>query len=547
MGSLMDMYAKHGSLGHARLIFEKMKKRDVIAWNSLISGYAQCSHGEEAIRVFQRMQWEGFLPNEITFTSVLGASAGAGDADLGRCLHANVTKCGYISDLFVGTALIDMYSKCSEMKDAERAFMLLVERNLVSFNALITGYGLMGRFEKAFQAYIQVQKIGMRPDQCTFTGVLSSCSLKSLDEGSQVHCHIIKLGFDSDISVGNSLVSFYAKCNQTGSATTAFECIFKPNAVCWAGIISAFVQNNEGEKALMCFKKMHAFSEMPDEFSLSAIFKASADVAAVEQGKHVHALVIKIGLESAVFVGSALVDLYCKCGMVEDSVKMFIIMPQKNIASWNAIIVGLAQNGLCERSLKLFQEMVDIGFTPNSITFVGVLVACNHSRLVDEGKYYFNLMVSEYEISPTIEHYTCMVDLLGRIGYWNEAEVLLKNYFLSLEPVIWRSVIASCGIIGNKEVALRAFEQCLLLEPHNSGAYVLLSNLCASEGLWPEVLKVRNSMKQMGIRKEPGFSWIEIKNKVHLFTAEQKSGFPVEMMTTLFTIHLEMRMHNNSW
>ncbi|CAA7402800.1 unnamed protein product [Spirodela intermedia] len=541
-GSLMTMYSKHGCLGRARLIFEKLGERDLVAWNAMISGYVQFSHDEEAMKLFQRMQLEGFLPNEITLTSVLKASAGLEDIDLGKCLHAYVTKRGHISDSFAGTALVDMYSKCSEIKDAEHAFMVVRGRSLVSFNALISGYCLMGDHERAMLAYINLLKQAMRPDPLTLTGLLCSCSSKALGEGSQAHCHAIKLGFDSDISLGNSLVGFYAKCGLTDCAVEAFGSVIEPNSVAWAGIISCLVKNDEGEKALQYFKTMHMFWERADEFSTSAVIKVLADWAAAEQGKHLHTLVIKMGLESAVFVATGLVDMYCKCGMVEDSFKVFVSMSLRNDVAWNVMITGLGHNGRCTKSLELFHEMVDIGVTPNAVTFIGVLAACNHAGLVDEGRSYFDLMGSRFGISPSIEHYTCMVSLLARTGRFHEAELLMNACSSLPDPVMWRSFLASCRVRRSEERPSRASKERLLSAPDVcSSSYVLLSNLFAEEGLWPEVAEIRSSMRELGMSKEPGCSWIAVRNETHVFTAEQKSGFPDHMRATLFLVHSEMR------
>lgn len=540
-GSLMDMYSRHGCLGRARLIFEKLGERDLVAWNAMISGYAQYSHGEEAMKLFQRMQLEGFLPNEITLTSILKASAGLEDVDLGRCLHAHVTKRGHLSDSFVGTALVDMYSKCSEIEDAEHAFMVMGGRSLVSFNALISGYGLMGGHERAMLAYIELLKQDMRPDPLTLTGLVCSCSSKALGEGSQVHCHAIKLGLDSDISLGNSLVGFYSRCGLTGSAVEAFGSVIEPNSVSWAGIISCLVKNDEGEKALQHFKTMHMLWERPDEFSTSAVLKVLADWAAAEQGRHLHTLVIKMGLESAVFVATGLVDMYCKCGMVEESFKVFVGMPLRNDAAWNAMITGLGHNGRCARSLELFHEMLDLGVAPNAVTFIGVLAACNHAGLVDEGRSYFDLMGSRFGISPSIEHCTCMVSLLARAGRLHEAELLMNTCSSLPDPAMWRSVLASCQARRSEGGPSSALKERLLSEPDAcSSSYVLLSNFLAEEGLWPEVAEIRRSMRGLGMNKEPGCSWIAIRDETQVFTAEQKSEFPDPMKTTLFLVHSEM-------
>lgn len=543
-GSTIDMYSKCGSIHIGRHIFDRIEKRDLIVWNTMITGYTQNYYGEEAIELFYQLQSEGFLPNETTFSCVLKASAMMSDSAAGRCFHAKTLKCGSSSDMFVGTALVDMYSKFFSVEDAERAFGEMT-RNVVSFNALITGYSLVGRYEEALKAYVELCTENMRPDSFTFTSLFSSCSLLgALPEGTQVHAHSIKFGLDSNVTVGNSLLNFYAKCGLMDNASKAFESVTTPNAISWAGIISGFAQNGEGEKALEYFCKMHKLSEKTDEFSFSSVLKALANWAAVEQGRHLHALVIKTGLESTVFIGSALVDMYSKCGVAEDSFKVFSKMPEKNAVSWNSMIVGYAQNGFSEKALLLFQEMRDSGVILTCITFIGVLFACSHAGLVEEGRHNYNLMVYDYGIPPSVEHCTCMVDLLGRAGYLNEAETfLLKSPFPS-EPGIWRTLLAACGVHNNCDVGVRAAQHCLWLEPHDSATYVILSNIYASKQLWYEVSRIRDLMKDMGVEKEPGCSWIEVRNMVHVFVSDDQSCFPDEVVVTLQSLSVHSKMDN---
>lgn len=543
--SLIDMYSRFGSLDRARRIFDRMGRRDLIAWNSMIGGYAQNSYSKEAIELFYQLQSENFLPNETTFTSVLKALAEAADSVLGRSFHAKIIKGGHhLSDVFVGTALIDMYSKCLEIEDAERVFKEMQRKNLVSFNALITGYSPIGRYEEAIETYVNLLRENMRPDAFTLSGLLSSCSeLGALSEGTEVHAHSIKFGLDSNASVGNSLVSLYSKCSLTDKALKAFESVTMPNTVSWAGIISGFAQNGEGENALKYFYNMIHLSEKPDEFSLSSIINVLASWAVTEHGKHMHAYVIKLGLELDIFVGSALVDMYSKCGMVEDSSRVFTSLPEKNAISWNSMIMGCAQNGFNQKALSLFGEMKKFGITPTSVTFIGILLACSHAGLVRQGRHFFNMMVSDYRILPSVEHYTCMVDLLGCAGHLDEAETFLLNSQFSSEPSIWKSLLAACRVHKNSVIGIRVAEHCLHLEPRDSSTYVILSNIYASKCSWEEVERIRFLMREVGVEKEPGCSWIDIRNSMYVFISNDRSHFAKEeIVTTLQSLMVQSKM-----
>lgn len=510
-GAIIDMYSKFGYIDMARIVFDQIGERDVVVWNTIITGYAHNYFSKEAIDLFRQMQCEGFLPNETTYASLLKASTLIGDSSIGICFHAKTLKLGSSSNVYVGTALVDMYSKFLEMENAEKAFEDMNKRNLVSFNALVTGYSLIGSHERTFRAYLDLRTEGMKPDSYTFIGLFSSCSVfAALVEGIQVHSHSIMFGLDLDTSVGNSLVNFYSKCGLTDHALKAFESINTPNSISWSGIVSALAQNGEGERALQNYCQMHKSFGKTDEFSSSSVLKAVSNWASDNQGKHLHAHMIKFGLECNIFVGSSLVDMYSKCGMARDAYIVFSIMPTKNVVSWNSMIMGYAQNGFCKEALVLFNKMINNEILPTCVTFIGVLSACCHAGLVEEGRKYYELMVHNYGILPSIEHCTCMVDLFGRAGYLNEAECFIHNSPFSEEASVWGSLISSCGLHKNSDVGFRAAKQSLCLDPCSSPVYANISNLYASEELWSEVEKTRDLMRAVGVEKDPGCSLIEL-------------------------------------
>ncbi|XP_058074214.1 pentatricopeptide repeat-containing protein At2g27610-like [Magnolia sinica] len=543
-GSTIDMYSKCGSLDWAGRVFDRMGKRDLIAWNAMISGYAQSSYAEEAIELFFRLQYAGLLPNQTTFTSILKGLAEVADVALGRSFHAKILKGGCPADVFVGTALLDMYSKCLDMEDAERAFEEMKIKNLVSFNVLITGYSLIERYEEALKSYIELRRGNMEPDEFTLSGLLSSCTvLGALSEGTEVHSHTIKFGLDSNVYVANSLVSLYSKCGYMDSALKAFESVAMPNVVSWAGIISAFVHNGEGENSLRYFHKMQMSCEKPDEFSFTSVLKVLAGWAVLEQGKHIHAYAIKMGLESAVFLGSVLIDMYSKCGIVEDSFKVFANMPEKNVVSWNSMIIAYAQNGMSQKSLCLFGDMKKIGLNPTCVTFIGVLLACSHAGLVDEGRCFYDMMIHDFGISPSLEHVACMVDLLGRARCLSEAETFLTNSPFSSESTIWRSLLAACRVHNYTDIGIRVAKQCLRLDPRDPATYVLLSDIYALKCSWAEVGRIRDLMRDIGVEKDPGCSWISIRNVTHVFVAED-ARYSQKMSATLESLMVHLKTYS---
>ncbi|KAK9683771.1 hypothetical protein RND81_10G163400 [Saponaria officinalis] len=511
--SLVDMYSKLKDLGCARIVFDQLGDRDTVVWNTMITGYAHNDYEDEAIELFLQMVLGGISPNYTTFSAVINASSVMPDGVLGSYFHAKTLKYGYLLDVYVGTALVDMYSKCLIMTEAERAFLEMCKKNVVSYNALITGYGLSGDHVKALETYTLLRIEDMKPDDLTFLGMFTSATAScAVIEGAQVHSQSIKLGMDRFILVTNSIVNFYSKCGLLDCAIRAFENIQGSRVVARSAIISGLVQNNEGVKALEMFCEMHKLSEKADEFSSSSVIKAVASLGVVAQGKHLHGYVIKHSLDRQIFVGSALIDMYSKCGVMEDARKLFSEMPEKNIVSWNSMITGLAQNGFTNEALLLFHQMEKYDVSPSSVTFVGILLACCHAGMVHQGRHYYQQMTSHYGISPTVEHCTCMVILLGRAGYVDEAEEFLRGSQYKDELGIWKSLLASCEAHKDFDVAARVAEYCLQLNPDDTSTYTMLSNIYATKHLWSEVGKTRDVMKRVSGTKEPGCSWIEVNN-----------------------------------
>ncbi|GAB2210311.1 hypothetical protein Droror1_Dr00015575 [Drosera rotundifolia] len=486
-----------------------MEYRDIVVWNTMLCGYSQNDEGEEALDLFRQMQRDGIPPNDSTFSSVIQASTMMSDCALGRCFHAKTQQLGFSSDLFVGTALVDMYSKFLAIDDAEKAFYGMSKISLVSYNALINGYGLCGAHEGALRAYKELRLKEMKPDSCTLLGLFSSCAAScALLEGAQAHCDSILLGLDLNVSVGNSIVNFYSSCGDLDSALRAFESILERNAISWAGMISALVQHNQLKRAFELYCEMHKLSESTDEFSASSVIKAVTTLVNIEQGRILHSHMMKMGLENKIFVGSALIDMYSKCGLIGDAYSIFCSLPEKNVVSWNSMIMGFAQNGYSSAALMVSQDMNDYGVSPTAVTFVGILLACTHAGLIEDGKQYYRLMTQHYGIPSSIEHCTCMVNLLGRAGYVAEAEEFLLCSPFTDEPGIWKSLLSCCEAYENFHVAYRAAQHCLRLEPNDSFAHTVLSNISAAKQLWSEVGKTRDSMKVIGVMKEPGHSKI---------------------------------------
>eukprot|EP01018_Ginkgo_biloba_P015982 Gb_28612 [translate_table: standard] len=521
---LVNMYAKCEKIAPSRQVFEEMSERSVVSWTAIIAGYVQNGHCEEALKLFLEMQRELIEPNEFTYPCVLRACAGLESVSQGKQVHTRIIKTSFDSDVFVSSALLYMYAKCGCRTDARQVFDKMPSRNIVSWNAMIAGCVLNGRAQEGLQIFEQLRWASIQPNYITFCSVLNACvDVSALEQGKQLHAHIIKSGFESDVTVGNALIDLYGKGGSVKCARSLFEKLLERNGVSWSSIIAAYAQNGWGEDALNIFWQVHQEGVHASEHTFSSVLSACAGLAGLDQGKQVHSQIFKTGFDSDVFVGSALVDMYGKSGNINDACQVFNEMPERNVVSWNAMIAGCAQHGRGNEALQLFEQMQCDGIEPNYITFVCVLSACSHAGLVEKGRFYFDSMNRHHGIIPGAEHYACMVDLLGRAGCLDEAEEFIKETPFEPTASMWGALLGACRVHGNMELGKRAAEHVFELDPQDSGTHVLLSNIYAAGGRWDDVAKVRNMMKNIGMKKEPGCSWIEVRNRVHAFHAKDQS------------------------
>ena len=426
-------------------------------------------------------------------------------------------------DLFLATKLVNFYSVCDSLRNAHLLFDRIPKSNLFLWNVLIRGYAWNGPYEAAISLYHQMLEYGLAPDNFTFPFVLKACSaLSAIEEGRNIHEHAIRTGWETDVFVGAALIDMYAKCGCVRSAREVFDKIEERDAVLWNSMLAAYSQNGHPDESLALCSEMALAGLRPTEATLVTVISASADIAALPQGKELHGFSWKHGFESNDKVKTALVDMYAKCGSVKVARNLFERLKEKRVVSWNAIITGYAMHGHANEALDLFEEMKEKSL-PDHITFVGVLAACSHGGLLDEGWMFFESMVRDYRIVPTIQHYTCMVDLLGHCGRLDEAYNLIMQMRAMPDSGVWGALLNSCKIHGNVELGEVALEKLIELDPDDSGNYVILSNIYAQAGKWEGVARLRKLMIDRGIKKGTAYSWIEVKNKVYAFLSGDTS------------------------
>eukprot|EP01018_Ginkgo_biloba_P037564 Gb_08772 [translate_table: standard] len=522
--ALLAMYARCGSTENASHVFDKICERDVISWTAMITCHIQNGHFDEALKLLREMQLEGMKPNSATIVNILSACAGFDSLKHGKEIYAYVIRLGYESDVVVGSALVNMFSKCSGIDYARRHFDKMTQRNVISWNAMIAGYSQSGHCNEALKLFYKMELAGLKPDSHTIASALLACgNLAALHQGKQIHDYVIKSELESVVFVVNALVSMYSKCNCVEDACRMFDKISQRDVISWNAMIAGYAQNGHCDEALKLFRQMVLAGVKPDLVTITSVLPACARLAALRKGKEIHVYIIRSESELNVFVSNALIDMYAKCGSIDNAHRVFDQMFERDVISWNAMIAGYGMHGYGEDALALFCQMQEEGIKPSDVTFTALLSACSHSGLVDEGWQHFDRMVEDYGIIPSAEHYVCMVDLLGRAGYLDEAYNFIQKMPIEPSATVWRALLGACRSHYNMELGECVAEQLIGLESERPGNYVLLSNIYAAAGRWDDVVNVRTLMKVKGAKKTPGCSWIEVNNKVHTFFAGDRS------------------------
>ncbi|KAH8948841.1 hypothetical protein BDL97_11G116100 [Sphagnum fallax] len=521
--SLVDMYAKCGSMEDAWRVFNKMPSRDVVTWTAMILGYVQCWQGQKALELFQQMQQEGVRPDSVTFVAVLNACASVIALEEGRSVHVQIIQNGLDSEVFVGSSLVDMYAKCGSIEEACRVFSKMPSRDVVTWNAMVLGHVKCGQGQKALELFRQMQQEGVQPDSVTFVAALNACaSVAALEEGRCVHHQIIQSCLESDVFVGSSLVDMYAKCGNIEDAWRVFNKMPSRNVVTWNAMVLGHVKCGQGQNALELFQQMQQEGVQPNSVTFVGVLNACASMIALEEGRCVHQHIIRCGWDSDVFVGSSLVDMYAKCGSMEDAWSVFNKMPSRDVVTWTTILGGCAMHGHGKEALKHFERMCEEGVQPDDVTFICLLSACSHAGLVGEGMHCYASMVKDYMISAKLEHYTCMVDLLGRAGHLQEAENMVMAMPCKPHVAVWMALLSACRIHGHVEMAERIAKRILEMEPDNAAVYVLLSDIYAAGGNKHLCQTIEQQRKEKGVKKQPGRTWIEVNNEVHTFVVDDQ-------------------------
>ncbi|GAB2276643.1 hypothetical protein Dimus_011361 [Dionaea muscipula] len=509
--SLMTMYAKCGEFCTAIQLFQGLRDRDLVSWSALIAASVQCDYPDEALRLFREMVNEKLKPNAVTLISILPACSELSCLRLGKSIHCYAVKGGIDSVAVVGSALVSMYAKCLSFASALVICRQMSCKDTVTWNALINGYSQTGHPYHAIEMFYELRSSGMKPDMGTMVGVVPACALShDLNQGTCFHGLIIKNGFQSDGHVKNALIDMYGKCERVMLAESVFDdADSAKDEVTWNVMISGYVQNRCSDKAIFAFCKMKSENMLPNEVSVVSVLPAIADLAALREGMCVHAYTIRMGLDSNTLICNSFIDMYHKCGRFDYSEMYFNEMENKDIVSWNAMLAGYAAHGQGDHAVSLFslmQEHNNVGV--DSVSFLCVLSACRHAGLVGEGREIFHSMKDEYHLEWQLEHYACMIDLLGRSGLFDEIMDLIKGMPMEPDGGVWGALLSACRTHSNVKLAEMALDHLVKLEPGNPAHYVGLSHIYAQSGRWFDATGSRLKLGDTGLTKVPGCSWV---------------------------------------
>ncbi|XP_059660154.1 putative pentatricopeptide repeat-containing protein At3g25060, mitochondrial [Cornus florida] len=539
---LVASYARNGDIPLARKVFDKSPKRRIDAWNAMIIAYSRKDCPVEVINLYHQMNLEGVRPDSSTFTVAIKACASLLDLEMGEEIRSRAVECGYEHDVFVGCSVLNLYAKCEKMDRAMGVFDKMPRRDLVSWTTMITGFAQSGEASVAVDMYHSMRKEGMEGDGVVMLGLIQACAnLGDAKLGLSIHGYMIRRDISMDVVVQTSLVDMYAKNGLLELASRVFRKMYYRNVISWSALISGYAQNGFAGNALELLVEMQSFGLKPDLVSLVSALLACSQVGFLKLGRSIHGYIVR-RLEFDQVSGTAVIDMYSKCGALSAARALFDRISSRDSISWNAMIASYGIHGQGKEALSLFLQMLETDLKPDHVTFASLLSAFSHSGLVEEGQYWFDVMLREFRIQPSEKHYACMVDLLARRGKVEEARQLVDSMTSEPGVAVWVALLSGSLNHGKKLIGELAAKKVLELNPDDPGIYALVSNFFATERKWNEVAEVRKVMRRTGMKKVPGYSAVEVNRNLHAFVMEDKSHPQYEEIAKfLERLELEMR------
>ncbi|KAK8948532.1 Pentatricopeptide repeat-containing protein [Platanthera zijinensis] len=548
--------SRSAHLDYCSSLLDGLKNTNLFSWNVAIRGYSDSVQPKESIFLYIKLLRSASRPDNFTHPFLFKACAKIPDFGAGVLVFGHALQLGLCSDLFVFNSLVQLFVLCGDLSDAHKLFDESCVRDLVSWNTMINGLVRRGSPREALKLVKKMEEEAISPDSVTMIGAISSCAqLQALGQGRKFHRFLVENDrMEFTVPLTNALIDMYTKCGSLEPARALFDAISSKTAVSWTtmisgyakfglldvsrklfdempdkdvipwnALLSGYVQNLRAKEALALFNEMQISSVEPDEITLVSLLSACSQIGALEMGIWAHGYINRRKFCTNVALGTALVDMYAKCGNIDKASSVFSKMADKNSLTWTAMISGFANHGHALEAIWHFERMMEKGLEPDEVTFIGVLSACCHGGLIHEGRMFFHKMTSVYKLRPNLKHYSCMVDLLGRAGLLREAEEMVKNMPIKPDAIIWSALFFACRIHRNVPLGVRAAAKLLELDPSDSGIYILLANLYAEENMRDEADNVWALMKERGVEKIPGCSTIELNGSVYEFVVRDDS------------------------
>ncbi|KAK8930997.1 Pentatricopeptide repeat-containing protein [Platanthera zijinensis] len=520
--TMVNLYAKCSLLDPAEQVFDEMPSRDAVAWNAMILGLADNGSHGRVFFMFQNMRLVGIKPDSITIISLTQSCAQKKDSSLLRSVHSVGIRIGFGDCVSVCNTWISSYAKCEDLCSAESVFESIPQstKSIVSWNSMIAGCAHLRRSGEAVSYFTFMRRGGVRPDLSTVLCLLSAFGHSGdLALGEFLHSLAIKEGFHLDISVSNTLISLYSKSRDLTAAQRCFDSMTDRTCVSWAAIIGGYSKAGDIGQVMYLF---HAMESRADAVTVVAILSACGQTGSLEFGRSMERYADLNMLGKNVMVRNGLIDMYAKCGSMADARRVFETMEGRNVVSWTSLIAGCAMNGDFEEALRLFSRMLEQELEPNHVTFVAVLQACNHGGLLEKGRDLFDMMRNEFGLEPSLEHYACISDLLGRRGKIKEALEFIERMPMEPDCGVWGALLGSCIIYRETEAGEFAWSRLLELNPDAAVPYVAMANIYASKEKWEGVARLRLTMRKKGLWKSPGRSMVQVSGRVHAFVVDDR-------------------------
>ncbi|GJR30976.1 pentatricopeptide repeat-containing protein [Tanacetum coccineum] len=495
-----------------------MPQRNIVSYSALMAGFYQIGYDYEVLRLFKMMGLEG---NEYIFATVFSACGNVGEVVLGRQCHGYVLKCGLVFFQYVKNGVVRMYAKVADVFGALEVLGSVPGSDSCTYNLILGGLVENGYLGEGLGVVRRMVGEGVVWNKVTYIGVFGLCGLvKGLRLGREVYGRMLKSGVEFDVFVCSAVIDMYGKCREVSSARKVFDRCRDRNVVSWTAMLAAYSQHGLFEESLKLFLDMQREDVVPNESTFSVLLNASAGLSSLGYGYSLHAFAEKTGFRGHKNVGNALINMYSKTGEIEAAKNFFLGMNNRDIVTWNTMICGYSYHGLGDNALAIFQEMLKTDENPNHVTFVGVLTACGHLGRVELGFYYLDQLMKQKGVEPGLEHYTCIVGLLSKAGRLDEAKKFMSSTSIKWDAIAWRTLLSACHVHKNYTLGTEVADIIMGLDPDDVGTYTLLSNMHAKGNKWGGVTKIRDLMKKKNIKKEPGLSWLEIKNQTQVFVSD---------------------------